>query len=119
MLAAYAEVEGSVRCRPRRVPAAAQGVVRDRAPAAERRSRASTSATTAHCEALVTAAFSHRRKTLRNGLKGLLSGEDIGAAASIRNCAPKRSRRSNSDASPPVLSTARARAERWARTQSA
>ncbi len=27
--------------------------------------------------ALVTAAFSHRRKTLRNGLKGLLTGEDI------------------------------------------
>jgi len=29
--------------------------------------------------ALVTAAFSHRRKTLRNGLKGLLSPEDIRA----------------------------------------
>lgn len=28
-------------------------------------------------KALVTAAFSHRRKTLRNGLKGLLSAEDI------------------------------------------
>ena len=28
---------------------------------------------------LVTAAFSHRRKTLRNGLKGLLSGADIEA----------------------------------------
>ncbi len=28
---------------------------------------------------LVTAAFSHRRKTLRNGLKGLLTAEDIEA----------------------------------------
>jgi 16S rRNA (adenine1518-N6/adenine1519-N6)-dimethyltransferase len=28
---------------------------------------------------LVTAAFSHRRKTLRNGLKGLLTGTDIEA----------------------------------------
>ena len=28
-------------------------------------------------KALVSAAFSHRRKTLRNGLKGLLTGEDI------------------------------------------
>jgi 16S rRNA (adenine1518-N6/adenine1519-N6)-dimethyltransferase len=28
---------------------------------------------------LVTAAFSHRRKTLRNGLKGLLTAADIAA----------------------------------------
>jgi 16S rRNA (adenine1518-N6/adenine1519-N6)-dimethyltransferase len=28
---------------------------------------------------LVTAAFSHRRKTLRNGLKTLLTGEEIDA----------------------------------------
>jgi 16S rRNA (adenine1518-N6/adenine1519-N6)-dimethyltransferase len=29
--------------------------------------------------AVTTAAFSHRRKTLRNALKGLLSGEDLEA----------------------------------------
>jgi len=30
--------------------------------------------------AVVAAAFSHRRKTIRNGLRGLVSGEQIAAA---------------------------------------
>ena len=56
----------AVRCRSRRFQAAAQGLVRHRAAAADAEARASTSVATACCAPLVTAAFSHRRKTLRN-----------------------------------------------------
>ena len=66
-----------VRRRARRIPAAAQVLVRAscacvRAP----RPRFAIGSDGA-LRTLVTAAFSHRRKTLRNGLKGLLSGADI------------------------------------------
>ena len=42
---------------------------------------------------VVTAAFSHRRKTLRNSLKACSPGRTLNPAVSIRNCARKRSRR--------------------------
>ena len=77
MLAAVAEVEASVRCRSRRFSAAPQGLVRDRARAAHRRVPASTSGREGVLRTLVTTAFSHRRKTLRNSLMGLLSAQDI------------------------------------------
>ena len=38
---------------------------------------------------LVTAAFSHRRKTLRNGLKSLLTGSDIEACGIDPNLRPE------------------------------
>jgi 16S rRNA (adenine1518-N6/adenine1519-N6)-dimethyltransferase len=38
---------------------------------------------------LVTAAFSHRRKTLRNGLKSLLTGPDIEACGIDPNLRPE------------------------------
>jgi 16S rRNA (adenine1518-N6/adenine1519-N6)-dimethyltransferase len=40
-------------------------------------------------KSLVTAVFSHRRKTLRNGLKGLLTGEDIEACGIDPNLRPE------------------------------
>ena len=52
--------------------------------------RASRSASDGALRTLVTAAFSHRRKTLRNGLKGLLTRRRTSKpAASIRSCGPE------------------------------
>jgi 16S rRNA (adenine1518-N6/adenine1519-N6)-dimethyltransferase len=78
MLAAYAEVEalfdvGPGAFQPR--PKVWSAIVRLR-PALEPRFEIGEDAV---LRMLVTAAFSHRRKTLRNGLKTLLSSEDIEA----------------------------------------
>ena len=66
----------AVRCRARRISAASQGMVRDRARAADREPRFDMGRDGA-LRTLVTTAFSHRRKTLRNSLMGLLSSQDI------------------------------------------
>ncbi|MGO9990398.1 MAG: 16S rRNA (adenine(1518)-N(6)/adenine(1519)-N(6))-dimethyltransferase RsmA [Steroidobacteraceae bacterium] len=76
MLAAYAEVQdlfevGPGAFQPR--PKVWSAIVRLRPSAQPRFDIGSDGA----LKALVSAAFSHRRKTLRNGLKGLLTGEDI------------------------------------------
>jgi 16S rRNA (adenine1518-N6/adenine1519-N6)-dimethyltransferase len=76
MLAAYAEVERLFDVGPgafKPPPRVWSAVVRLR-PAAEARFDIGNDGA---LRALVTAAFSHRRKTLRNGLKGLLSPSDI------------------------------------------
>jgi 16S rRNA (adenine1518-N6/adenine1519-N6)-dimethyltransferase len=78
MLAAYARVEalfdvGPGAFQPR--PAVWSAVVRLTPSSAPRFPIGSDGA----LRTLVTAAFSHRRKTLRNGLKGLLSAADIAA----------------------------------------
>ncbi len=76
MLAAYAEVESLFDVGPgafQPAPKVWSAVVRLRPSAQPRFAIGSDSI----LKALVTAAFSHRRKTLRNGLKGLLTGEDI------------------------------------------
>jgi 16S rRNA (adenine1518-N6/adenine1519-N6)-dimethyltransferase len=78
MLAAYAEVEalfdvGPGAFTPR--PKVWSAIVRLR-PALEPRFDIGDEGV---LRTLVTAAFSHRRKTLRNGLKSLLTGEDIEA----------------------------------------
>jgi 16S rRNA (adenine1518-N6/adenine1519-N6)-dimethyltransferase len=78
MLAAYAEVEalfdvGPGAFQPR--PKVWSAIVRLR-PALEPRFAIGNDGA---LRTLVTAAFSHRRKTLRNGLKTLLTGEDIEA----------------------------------------
>jgi 16S rRNA (adenine1518-N6/adenine1519-N6)-dimethyltransferase len=78
MLAAYAEVESLFDVGPgafQPAPKVWSAVVRLR-PSAQPRFAIGSDST---LKALVTAAFSHRRKTLRNGLKGLLTGEDIEA----------------------------------------
>ncbi len=66
-----------VRCRSRRISTAAQGLVRHRAPASPRFSPRFDVGDDGVLRTLVTAAFSHRRKTLRNGLKGLLTPQEI------------------------------------------
>jgi 16S rRNA (adenine1518-N6/adenine1519-N6)-dimethyltransferase len=78
MLAAYAEVKslfdvgpGAFQPRPRVWSA----IVRLRPTAAARFAIGGDGA----LRTVVSAAFSHRRKTLRNGLKGLLAAEDIEA----------------------------------------
>jgi 16S rRNA (adenine1518-N6/adenine1519-N6)-dimethyltransferase len=76
MLAAYAEVEslfdvGPGAFQPR--PKVWSAIVRLRPSVAPRFAIGDDGA----LKALVTAAFSHRRKILRNGLKGLLSDDDI------------------------------------------
>ncbi len=76
MLAAYAEVQdlfevGPGAFQPR--PKVWSAIVRLRPSALPRFDIGSDGA----LKTLVSAAFSHRRKTLRNGLKGLLTGEDI------------------------------------------
>jgi 16S rRNA (adenine1518-N6/adenine1519-N6)-dimethyltransferase len=78
MLAAYAEVEalfdvGPGAFQPR--PKVWSAIVRLRPTAQPRFDIGSEGI----LRTLVTAAFSHRRKTLRNGLKSLLTGEDIEA----------------------------------------
>ncbi len=78
MLAAYAEVEalfdvGPGAFQPR--PKVWSAIVRLR-PAVQPRFEIGEGGA---LRVLVTAAFSHRRKTLRNGLKSLLTGEDIAA----------------------------------------
>src|ERR1700722_3489364 len=78
MLAAYAEVEalfdvGPGAFRPR--PKVWSAIVRLR-PSPEPRFDIGSDGV---LRTLVTAAFSHRRKTLRNGLKSLLTGDDIEA----------------------------------------
>jgi hypothetical protein len=90
-----------VRCRPRRISAAAQGLVGDRALRPTRKPRFEAGGGR-RAATLVTAAFSHRRKTLRNWLKGLLSRRTSNPAESIRNCARKRWRRRNSACSPRI-----------------
>jgi 16S rRNA (adenine1518-N6/adenine1519-N6)-dimethyltransferase len=76
MLAAYAEVERLFDVGPgafQPPPKVWSAIVRLRPSAAARFAIGSERA----LKALVTAAFSHRRKILRNGLKGLLSDHDI------------------------------------------
>ena len=76
MLAAYAEVEALFEVGPgafRPPPKVRSAIVRLR-PSAEPRFAMGSDAA---LRTLAQAAFSHRRKTLRNGLKGLLSGADI------------------------------------------
>jgi 16S rRNA (adenine1518-N6/adenine1519-N6)-dimethyltransferase len=78
MLAAYAEVEalfdvGPGAFKPR--PKVWSAIVRLRPTLAPRFDIGDEGV----LRTLVTAAFSHRRKTLRNGLKGLLAAEDIEA----------------------------------------
>jgi 16S rRNA (adenine1518-N6/adenine1519-N6)-dimethyltransferase len=78
MLAAYAEVEALFEVGPgafRPPPKVRSGVVRLRPSTAPRFAIGSDVA----LRTLALAAFSHRRKTLRNGLKGLLSSADIEA----------------------------------------
>ena len=76
MLAAYAQVEGLFEVGPGAFqprPKVWSAIVRLRPSPQPRFAIGNDSV----LRALVTAAFSHRRKTLRNGLKGLLTGEDI------------------------------------------
>jgi 16S rRNA (adenine1518-N6/adenine1519-N6)-dimethyltransferase len=76
MLAAYAEVEALFDVGPGAFvpkPKVWSAVVRLKPSLEPRFDIGSDSA----LRSLVTAAFSHRRKTLRNGMKGLLSGADI------------------------------------------
>jgi 16S rRNA (adenine1518-N6/adenine1519-N6)-dimethyltransferase len=78
MLAAYAEVEALFEVGPgafRPPPKVRSGLVRLRPSTAPRFAIGSDLA----LRTLAQAAFSHRRKTLRNGLKGLLSGADVEA----------------------------------------
>jgi 16S rRNA (adenine1518-N6/adenine1519-N6)-dimethyltransferase len=76
MLAAYAEVESLFEVGPgafQPQPKVWSAVVRLR-PSVQPRFVIGSEG---ELRAVVSAAFSHRRKTLRNGLKGLLSGEEI------------------------------------------
>jgi 16S rRNA (adenine1518-N6/adenine1519-N6)-dimethyltransferase len=78
MLAAYTEVEALFEVGPgafRPPPRVRSAIVRLR-PSAEPRFAIGSDAA---LRTIATAAFSHRRKTLRNGLKGLLPVEDIDA----------------------------------------
>ena len=78
MLAAYAEVQSLFEVGPGAFhpkPKVWSAIVRMR-PSAEPRFDIGEDGA---LRTLVTAAFSHRRKTLRNGLKGLLGAEDIEA----------------------------------------
>jgi 16S rRNA (adenine1518-N6/adenine1519-N6)-dimethyltransferase len=78
MLAAYTEVEALFEVGPgafRPPPRVRSAIVRLRPSTAPRFAIGSEVA----LRTLAQAAFSHRRKTLRNGLKGLLSGADIEA----------------------------------------
>jgi 16S rRNA (adenine1518-N6/adenine1519-N6)-dimethyltransferase len=78
MLAAYAEVEALFEVGPgafRPPPRVRSGIVRLRPSTAPRFPIGSDAA----LRRVAQAAFSHRRKTLRNGLKGLLSGADVEA----------------------------------------
>ena len=78
MLAAYAEVEALFEVGPgafRPPPRVRSAIVRLRASSAPRFAIGSDAA----LRRLAQAAFSHRRKTLRNGLKGLLSGAEVEA----------------------------------------
>jgi 16S rRNA (adenine1518-N6/adenine1519-N6)-dimethyltransferase len=78
MLAAYAEVEALFEVGPgafRPPPQVRSSVVRLR-PSTEPRFAIGSDVA---LRTLAQAAFSHRRKTLRNGLKGLLSGADVEA----------------------------------------
>ena len=76
MLAAFAEVQGLFGVGPGAFqprPKVSSAIVRLR-PSAQPRFAIGSDG---ELRTVVTAAFSHRRKTLRNGLKGLLSAEDI------------------------------------------
>jgi 16S rRNA (adenine1518-N6/adenine1519-N6)-dimethyltransferase len=78
MLAAYTEVEALFEVGPgafRPPPRVRSAIVRLRPSTEPRFAIGSDSA----LRTIATAAFSHRRKTLRNGLKGLLAIEDIDA----------------------------------------
>jgi 16S rRNA (adenine1518-N6/adenine1519-N6)-dimethyltransferase len=78
MLAAYAEVEALFEVGPgafRPPPRVRSAIVRLRPSPTPRFPIGSDVA----LRTLALAAFSHRRKTLRNGLKGLLSGADVEA----------------------------------------
>jgi 16S rRNA (adenine1518-N6/adenine1519-N6)-dimethyltransferase len=88
MLAAYAEVEalfdvGPGAFQPR--PKVWSAIVRLR-PSAQPRFDIGNDAT---LRTLVTAAFSHRRKTLRNGLKTFLTGEEIEGCGIDPQCRPE------------------------------
>ncbi len=88
MLAAYAEVDGLFEVGPGAFqprPKVWSAVVRLR-PSAEPRFAIGTDRV---LRMLVTNAFSHRRKTLRNGLKGFLSGEEIEACGIDPNLRPE------------------------------
>jgi 16S rRNA (adenine1518-N6/adenine1519-N6)-dimethyltransferase len=89
MLAAYAEVEALFEVGPgafRPPPRVRSAIVRLRPSTAPRFAIGSDVA----LRALAQAAFSHRRKTLRNGLKGLLSGADIEACGIDPQLRPER-----------------------------
>ena len=78
MLAAYAQVEGLFDVGPgafQPAPRVWSAVVRLRPSDGPRFEIGSD----AVLKSVVTSAFSHRRKTLRNGLKGMLTGEEIEA----------------------------------------
>jgi 16S rRNA (adenine1518-N6/adenine1519-N6)-dimethyltransferase len=88
MLAAYAEVDGLFDVGPGAFqprPKVWSAVVRLRPSPTPRFPIGSDSV----LRTLVTSAFSHRRKTLRNGLKGLLTGEEIEACGIDPNLRPE------------------------------
>jgi 16S rRNA (adenine1518-N6/adenine1519-N6)-dimethyltransferase len=88
MLAAYTEVEGLFDVGPgafRPPPRVWSAVVRLRPSSGPRFAIGSD----AVLRTVVSQAFSHRRKTLRNGLKGLLTGEDIEACGIDPNLRPE------------------------------
>jgi 16S rRNA (adenine1518-N6/adenine1519-N6)-dimethyltransferase len=88
MLAAYAEVEGLFDVGPgafQPPPRVWSAVVRLRPSRAPRFEIGSDAA----LKSVVSGAFSHRRKTLRNGLKGMLTGEDIEACGIDPNRRPE------------------------------
>jgi 16S rRNA (adenine1518-N6/adenine1519-N6)-dimethyltransferase len=88
MLAAYTEVEGLFDVGPgafRPPPRVWSAVVRLRPSSGPRFEIGSD----AMLRTVVTTAFSHRRKTLRNGLKGLLTGGDIEACGVDPNLRPE------------------------------
>jgi 16S rRNA (adenine1518-N6/adenine1519-N6)-dimethyltransferase len=88
MLAAYAEVDGLFEVGPGAFqprPKVWSAIVRLR-PSVEPRFAIGSDRV---LKTLVTNAFSHRRKTLRNGLKGLLTGEEIEACGIDPNLRPE------------------------------
>ena len=88
MLAAYAEVEALFDVGPgafQPPPRVWSAVVRLRTSHAPRFEIGSD----AMLRSVVSSAFSHRRKTLRNGLKGLLTSEDIEACGVDPNLRPE------------------------------
>jgi 16S rRNA (adenine1518-N6/adenine1519-N6)-dimethyltransferase len=88
MLAAYAEVEGLFDVGPgafQPPPRVWSAVVRLRPSKGPRFEIGSDAA----LRSVVSSTFSHRRKTLRNGLKGMLTGEEIEACGIDPNLRPE------------------------------